>query len=115
MIPMKTPSPNTANLFNNIQAKATDEQVDVLLSTPQCRIERIVSMGHHSVDDFWYQQSEDEWVLLVQGGAVLRYQQPDELITMVAGDYYLIPAHRPHRVESTDDKNPTIWLAIFLS
>ncbi len=103
------------NLFENIGPKSHDEQVDQLLNRRGCKVERIVSMGHCSPIDFWYQQKEDEWVLLVKGTALLRYQDPDELISLKPGDYHFIPANRKHRVESTDDTIATIWLAIFVS
>ena len=33
------------------------------------KIERIVSRGHASPEDFWYDQEENEWVMVVKGTA----------------------------------------------
>jgi cupin 2 domain-containing protein len=87
------------------------ERVEVLLEDNSVRIERIVSHGQASPADFWYDQDEDEWVLLVQGAARLRFE--NEVVEMKAGDFINIPAHRKHRVEWTAPDEPTIWLAVF--
>ena len=42
------------NLFSNIPADLPDEVVEILLKTKSLRIERIVSHGHASAEDFWY-------------------------------------------------------------
>ena len=49
-----------------------EELIETLLSTPEVRIERIVSLGHSSPEGFWYDQEQNEWILLVQGAARLR-------------------------------------------
>ena len=76
------------------------------------RIERIVSHGHASPADFWYDQEEAEWVLLVQGSALLAFADGRET-ALEAGDYVHIPAHCRHRVVQTDPNMPTVWLAVF--
>ena len=79
------------------------------------KIERIVSDGHASPEGFWYDQEQNEWVLLVAGSAVLSIEKETgiEQIELVPGDYLLIPAHQRHRVESTSKTEKTIWLAVF--
>ena len=90
-----------------------NEQVDTLLATPGVRIERIVSMGHTSPDGFWYDQEEDEFVLLVSGHARLTIEhQAERLLT--AGDWVHIKAHVRHRVKWTDPSCPAVWLAVFV-
>lgn len=89
------------------------EQLDTLLAAPGVRIERIVSMGHRSPDGFWYDQPEDEFVLLVSGYARLQVEQHSEL-RLGAGDWVHIPAHVRHRVEWTDPSCPAVWLAILV-
>lgn len=76
------------------------------------RIERIVSAGHASDDGFWYDQNEHEWVMVLQGSAVLALQGQED-VHLVAGDYLNIPAHTRHRVVSTAKDQLTIWLAVF--
>lgn len=75
------------------------------------RLERIVSTGQSSPVDFWYDQSEHEWVTIVQGNAVVNVDGED--IHMVAGDQLWIPAHTKHRVTSTSTKEQTTWMCFF--
>jgi cupin 2 domain-containing protein len=89
------------------------ELAQVLLQHGTLRIERIVSRGHHSPPDFWYDQAENEWVLLVSGEARLRFREKDEWIHLRPGQYLTIPAHVRHRVEWTDPVQDTVWLAVF--
>ena len=98
------------NLYADLPAHLPDELVQTLLSTNHLRIERIVSQGHASPPEFWYDQAEHEWVLLMQGAARLRFD--DEVVELKPGDFLNIPAHRRHRVEWTSPDEPTIWLAI---
>ena len=99
------------NLFADLPAHLPEELIQTLLSTPQVRIERIVSQGHVSPPGFWYDQDEHEWVLLIQGAARLRFD--DEVVELKPGDFLNIPAHRKHRVEWTSPDELTIWLAIY--
>jgi cupin 2 domain-containing protein len=103
------------SLFAHIPAELPAELIEPLLSTGKVRIERIVTHGHASPGDFWYDQPEHEWVLLVQGAARLEVSEGTELrkIEMRAGDYLHIPAHQRHRVAWTPPEEATIWLAVF--
>ena len=98
------------NIFEGLAPRGPDEQIDRLAACGAVRIERIVSHGHRSAPGFWYDQNEDEWVLVVQGGGTIVFDD-GETIKLCAGDHLLIPAHRRHRVENTED--PTIWIAVF--
>ena len=103
----------TANLLQWPEAPGTAEVTDTLLRCGGVRIERILSTGQVSPADFWYDQTEDEWVSVVQGHAALQWD--DGVITeLAAGDWILIPAHKKHRVERTSSAPPCIWLAMFL-
>src|SRR5215831_11960106 len=55
----------TGNLFANVAHELPHEQIVELLSAPNVRIERIVSTGHTSALDGWYDQERPEWVLLL--------------------------------------------------
>lgn len=99
------------NLFADIPADLPDELTQTLFSASNLRIERIVSKGHRSPDDFWYDQADDEWVLLLQGEARVGFADA-ESVTLKSGDYWLIKAHCLHRVEWTTDETETIWLAV---
>lgn len=98
------------NLFANIPADLPEELVETLLESDSIRVERIISHGHASPEDFWYDQDENEWVVVLKGSAKLRFE--DETVEMQPGDYINIPAHKRHRVEWTTPDEPTIWLAI---
>ena len=80
---------------------ATDEQFSELLNRPGLRIERIVSTGQSSPPNFWYDQPDGEWVLLIQGEARLRFADEAEARHLKAGDFVNIAPHRRHRVEWT--------------
>lgn len=98
------------NLLSPLPDSLPKELVETLLAAPNLRIERIVSTGQASPDGFWYDQDTNEWVLLVQGAARVRFE--DRTVELVPGDYLHIPAHRRHRVEWTTPDGPTVWLAI---
>lgn len=100
------------NLFANLANLLPEEAVEVLASNSQVRIERIVSTGHSSPKDFWYDQEEHEWVALLRGAAKLRFDD-GEVLELQPGDHVLITAHRRHRVEWTSPDEPTLWLAVF--
>ena len=101
------------NLFAAIPEHLPHEIAEPLLTRKGLRIERIVSLGHASLSGFWYDQDEDEWVLLVAGRAGLQFENEAEVRELAPGDYLYIPAHRRHRVAWTDATTATIWLAVF--
>ncbi|MCA8984764.1 MAG: cupin domain-containing protein [Planctomycetaceae bacterium] len=102
------------NLYDNLPKSLPEELVTVLLESEHVRVERILSTGHASPAGFWYDQDEDEWVLLLTGAARLRFEGREAEIPLGVGDYLLIPAHTRHRVEWTTPAEPTVWLAVFL-
>ncbi len=97
------------------RSTASAEQFSELLKRPGLRIERIVSTGQCSPADFWYDQPDGEWVLLIQGEARLRFADEAEARHLRAGDFVDIAPHRRHRVDWTTTEQPTIWLAIHYS
>jgi cupin 2 domain-containing protein len=101
------------NLFLPLPDASAAERVDRLLTRPGLRIERIVSQGQASPPEFWYDQAEAEWVLVLSGAARLRFADETEARLLVAGDWLDIAPHRRHRVDWTDPAVPTAWLAIF--
>lgn len=103
------------NLFENIPSELPDELIEPLLERPGLRLERIVSRQHLTAPGEWYDQSWDEWVMLVTGEAELRFAEPEEVVQMRSGDYLMIPAHRRHRVERTSEHCDTLWLALHLA
>jgi len=101
-----------ASLFNGIPSELPDELFETLCSAENVKIERIVSKGHASPEGFWYDQDKDEFVLILKGSAGLRIEGNHDIVVLGAGDYINIEAHVKHRVEWTDTKGETIWLAV---
>ena len=101
------------NLFTPIATNLPQEVTEILAESNFVRIEKIVSHGHASPAGFWYDQEENEWVVVLQGRAKLRMEGEQESLEMGPGDCINIPAHRRHRVESTSERESTVWLAVF--
>jgi len=103
-------SQKTTNLIADLPRNLANELVTTLLEAINVRIERIVSHGHASPPDYWYDQEQHEWVIVLTGAAKLRFE--DEVIELRPGDFVNIPAHKMHRVEWTTPDEPTVWLAV---
>ena len=102
----------TGNLFEGFEARATQERFDALLTLPGLRIERIVSTGQAGAEGQWYDQPQTEWVVLLSGSAVLRFEDEAAPRILRPGDWMTISPHRRHRVEATDAATPSVWLAV---
>lgn len=102
---------NLPNLFTDLPDNLPGELVTILLEAVNVRIERIVSHGHASPPDFWYDQNDDEWVIVLKGAARLRFD--DRTVELRPGDFVNIPAHQRHRVEWTTPDELTFWLAVY--
>ena len=101
------------NIYSDITDRAPGEIFETLAESGKIRVERIISDSHASPESFWYDQDENEWVLLLKGGAALRFEEKEGLVLLEPGDWVDIPAHEKHRVEWTDPKQKTVWLAVF--
>jgi cupin 2 domain-containing protein len=69
-------------------------------------VEQILSGALAAAVD--YDQSHDEWVVVLRGTAVLEVGH--ERLEMSAGDWVLLPAHVRHRL--VDTRPGTSWLAV---
>jgi len=69
-------------------------------------IEEIVSSA--TPDSFEYRQTQDEWVVVLEGAATLDVDGTE--VTLAAGEWVLIPADTRHRVLATEAA--TRWLAV---
>src|SRR3989344_7751196 len=113
------------NFYENIPKKLSKELFSTIVLKNNCKIEKIISMGHKTPKGKWYNQDKNEFVILLKGSAELLFF-PDKKysndtkqeilhkghkIKMKTGDYINIPAHLKHRVDKTGKK--TIWLAVF--
>lgn len=101
------------NVFAALPAGVeTMERIEKFIDHPAARIERIVSTGQASPEGFWYDQPQDEWVLLLSGSAGMRFADEMAVRELRPGDWLLIPAGCRHRVEWTDAGQPSVWLAV---
>ena len=101
------------NLFQLPARLLQDEWLDTLVQRSDIRIERIISTGQASQAGFWYDQSEDEWVAVLQGSAALEWAD-GKVQELATGDCLLIPAGKQHRVARTSAEPACIWLAVFM-
>ena len=101
------------NILNpgNIPQYSEKEIFDVLFHGKNVKVERIVSTGQITPEGQWYDQELDEWVVLLQGEATIKFDE-DEDVILKKGDYLLIPAHKRHRVTYTSANPFCVWLAI---
>jgi cupin 2 domain-containing protein len=100
----------SGNFFENYPF-SEDEIFEDILKNKNFKIERIVSRGHITPEDEWYNQETDEWVMLLTGSAKLLFDKGEEL-KMKPGDFINIPAHKKHKVIFTDTNEDSIWLAV---
>jgi len=99
------------NIFKNIPNDLSSEVFEDLSQSKNIKIERIISKGHSSPEKGWYDQVQNEWVIVLKGEAVLAFDnKPD--IKLNQGDYLNIAAHQKHKVSWTTSEEETIWLAI---
>lgn len=104
---------NRRSLFSDIPSELPQEFFEDILKTDNFRLERIVSKGHTTPEDEWYDQKDNEWVLVIEGEATLLFEEGMKTVALKAGDHINIPAHVRHRVSWTKPDTETVWLAIF--
>lgn len=100
------------NLFDETDQPMPEELIEVLAKGRDVKVERIVSRGHTTPEGEWYDQEQDEWVVLLSGAATLIIEGRQEPLSMKPGDHILLPAHLRHRVEWTDPDQDSVWLAV---
>ena len=99
------------NIFEGVSEVLKEEFIEDLLVNKNFKLEKIISEGHSSPENFWYDQDKNEFVILLTGSAVLSYDSGQNF-SMKPGDYLTIPAHQKHRVDKTDLFQKTFWLAL---
>jgi len=102
----------TGNLLGSVPQKPKEEQFTELAASEHVRIERIVSRGHASATDDWYDEDDAEFVMVVAGAARLIFDGEEVPRALGPGDYAYIPPRKRHRVEWTDPHQATVWLAV---
>jgi cupin 2 domain-containing protein len=100
-----------SNIFSNIPNEIQEEIFEEIISKENLKVQRIISYGHTTDKFDWYDQESDEWVIILEGEAILCFENQEEIV-LKKGDYLNIPAHTKHRVSWTPPHTKTIWLAI---
>ena len=95
----------------NLDDALGSELVDLIFENENMRIERIVSMGQVTPDDYIYNQKEDEFVTVIKGNAVIYFVDEGNSVMLKEGDSLMINSGRRHQVTYTS--KPCIWLCIF--
>jgi cupin 2 domain-containing protein len=99
------------NIFEGVSEVLNDEFIEELVVNKNFKLERIVSDGHSSPANSWFDQKKNELVILLSGSAELSFDD-GQVFELNPGDYLTIPAHQKHRVDKTDLFEKTFWLAL---
>ncbi len=99
------------NLFESLPEDISKEVFSEIIQGENIRIERIISKGHSSPEAGWYDQDDNEWVIVLKGEAKLSFENDDD-VHLVSGSHLNIPAHTKHKVTWTKPNTETIWLAV---
>lgn len=99
------------NIFEEIIIDKIEEKFFEIFKNETIKIEKIVSNGQTSPQNFWYEQEQNEFVLVLEGFAILEFE--DKEIELKKGDCLNIKAMQKHRVKFTSLTESTIWFAVF--
>ena len=99
------------NIFEQIIVDKNEEKFFEIFKNEIIKIEKIVSNGQKSPENFWYEQEKSEFILLLEGFAILEFK--DREVELKKGDCLNIEAYQKHRVKFTSLDEPTIWFAVF--
>ena len=99
--------PEVRKLYPKNPSSGEEEFLDIV-SGGSFKLEHIKSFGDASADGFWYDQDNNEWVALINGEAVLEFEEGT--LELVSGDSLIIEAHQKHRVLRTS--LDAVWIAL---
>ncbi len=99
------------DFLDDIPESSKKEFFETIIENKNIKIERIVSYGQTTPNDFWYDQNKDEFVFIIEGEATVLYNNKSKY-HLTKGKSLYIKAHQKHKVIYT--ANPTIWLAVFI-
>jgi len=97
------------NIFCMPELPLSEELTTVLTESDNVRIERVISTGQVTG---WYDQDETEFVVLLDGNAIIEYEN-NVTVALSKGDTLLIKPHEKHRVSYTSSEPACIWLCVF--
>ena len=98
------------NFFDTNGNISSTEIFENVIVGDNLRVERIISHGQTTPPGEWYNQEQDEWVLVLQGEARIAYMDGSD-ITLCKGEHLFLPRHKKHRISYTS--TPCLWLAVF--
>jgi cupin 2 domain-containing protein len=99
------------NIFEEIIVDKSEEKFFEIFKNETIKVEKIVSNGQKSPEAFWYKQEKSEFILLLEGFAILEFENRE--VELKKGDCLNIEAFQKHRVKFTSLEKPTIWFAVF--
>jgi cupin 2 domain-containing protein len=100
-----------SNIFQSIPDNLDSEIIETIVQSKTVKVERIISKGHSSPATSWYNQPQSEWVIVLQGEAIITVEN-DRDYTLVSGSFLNLPAHTRHKVKWTKPDIETVWLAV---
>ena len=100
------------NIFEGLPLELPKELIETIETSPAVKIERIVSFGQSTPEGEWLEQESTEWVILLSGNAGIRFDGSAEAVSLKPGDYLCIPHCTRHRVDWTDARQSSVWLAV---
>ena len=101
------------NIFSMLPENLKGEVFQELVTSSKFRVERILTSKENQFDRSWYDQDDNEFVILLQGSAKLEFSN-NKIIELIKGDYLFINCHDKHRLLEVSSKEDTIWLAFFI-
>ena len=101
----------SGNIFDPPNQSNDIEVFTSLFESDSIRIEKINGLRPYTKPGKWYDQADDEWVILLQGDAVIEFRDK-KTVALQAGDFIFIPAHKAHRIKETSKTRNCLWLAI---
>ena len=99
------------NIFEQIIVNKNEEKFFEVFKNETIKVEKIVSNGQKSPENFWYEQEKSEFILLLEGFAILEFE--NRVVELKKGDCLNIEAYQKHKVKFTSLDEPTIWFAVF--
>ncbi|QKF68575.1 Cupin domain-containing protein [Arcobacter venerupis] len=99
------------NIFEQIIVDKKEEIFFEIFKNETIKVEKIVSNGQKSPENFWYEQEKNEFVLLLEGFAILEFENRE--VELKKGDCLNIEAYQKHKVKFTSLDEPTVWFAVF--
>ncbi len=97
-----------SNIFEGQKPPDGHELFETLYEKEGIRIEKIVS--NSASYEEWFDQEQHEFVLLIEGEAVLEFEN-EKCVHLKSGDWIVIEPHQKHKVKETSEN--ALWVCVF--